>query len=328
VASKPAGAGPAGPETGLDFGAHLAAAMPEGPGGSGVVDPTADVALPTGPSDVAPEAVVPALLAALEGVPEVDLAVAAPVLAVLAVPALSSSVAPPTPPAPAVTPAPQVRPPGPDVGKSAEPPPRPAAEAGEPFVLEADAPPPRVEAAAPKLAPVVEAAPPPLPGPQQAPEAAPEARPTPDAGPTPEVDTPEFEIGTRVRTAGTKAARVDVPMTDGTTLRAEVSVEDGAVEVKLHGSEELGAMALRDAQELRDGLNDQGLDLAEFEFLTEAEPDAEGNAGGEPAPGGREAPLEFAPADFDPEEEEAQAVLASATQDPELSRGAFVRRRM
>jgi DNA-binding protein YbaB len=116
-------------------------------------------------------------------------------------------------------------------------------------------------------------------------------------------------------------------MADGTTLRADVSVEDGAVEVTLHGSQEMGAMAVSDAQQLRDGLSEQGLDLAEFEFQAEAEGDEDAEAQGETA-SEHAGPVDFAPADFDPDDEDNLSALALAAKDPELSRGAFVRRRM
>jgi hypothetical protein len=118
-------------------------------------------------------------------------------------------------------------------------------------------------------------------------------------------------------------------MPDGSMLRAEVAVEDGSVEVRLHGSEETGAMAVREAQELRDGLEDQGLDLREFEFHAEAEEgepesDAQGTDGEAPDP----TRADFAPHEFDPEADDTQAARAAREHDPELSRGAFVRRRM
>ncbi len=328
LAGPSAEAPAASPDVGLEFGVHLAAAMPA------TTDPALAEALAEALAVPEPVDEVRALLLGSPTDPEpAPLVVAAP-----AAPILLTEVAPPTLPplpAPAAAAAVAVAPmrleiePRPGTGAPAvEEATAPAAKP-ELFILD-EAPPVRLEPATPKLTPIVEAAPPPPPGPPtQAAEPAPQARPAVDPAPVADVDAPEFEIGARIRTAGTKTARVDVPMADGSTVRAEVSVEDGAVEVRLHGSEELGAMAVREAQELRDGLQDQGLDLAEFEFLADADAgDEEAGDGKEGLPSAADGPMEFAPADFDPDAEEAQAVLASATQDPELSRGAFVRRRM
>ena len=88
-------------------------------------------------------------------------------------------------------------------------------------------------------------------------------------------------------------------------------------------------MAVREAQELRDGLEDQGLDLREFEFHAEAE---EGEPENDAHEAEGEAPdpsrADFAPREFDPEAADTQAARAAREHDPELSRGAFVRRRM
>jgi hypothetical protein len=135
----------------------------------------------------------------------------------------------------------------------------------------------------------------------------------------------EARIETRIRVTGGQTARINVPMADGSTLRAEVSVDNGNVDVRLHGSLETGAMAVQEAQELRDGLTDQGLELREFEFLADSEtPEDRDQSGDEEAPR-----PDFAPAEFDPNDEEARAVLASAIGGSlDSMRGAFVRRRM
>ena len=138
---------------------------------------------------------------------------------------------------------------------------------------------------------------------------------------------PEVQVSTRIRADGPRTARLDVPMADGSTLRAEVSVDERSVDIRLHGSQETGVMALRDAQELRDGLTEQGLELREFEFQTGGD-DAHQDGEGQQADPADSRPADFAPEYFDPLAEETLSVLAAANDgDPEL-RGAFVRRRM
>lgn len=128
-----------------------------------------------------------------------------------------------------------------------------------------------------------------LPAPEAAARpAAPSASATPDATPEPLLDArpqgpeagqpagerpalpsePEPLAGS-VRLKGIRAARVIVPMEDGTTVRARVDVVDETVDVSLRGSRETGLVADQRVGELREALAERGLQLGEFEYTAD-----------------------------------------------------------
>lgn len=141
-----------------------------------------------------------------------------------------------------------------------------------------------------------------------APAVQPAARPAPpppapapvgQGGAVPLADVPPALAGEpeplpgAVRLRGVRAARISVPMDDGTTLRARVDVRDEAVEVTLRGSQQVGLLAERRVSDLRGALADRGMLLASFDVAADSERGAgtQGSArdprdGGQPWAGG------------------------------------------
>ena len=88
-----------------------------------------------------------------------------------------------------------------------------------------------------------------------------------------------------VRLDGVRAARVTVPLDDGSVVRARLDVSDDVVDVALRASSETGLSAEQRVGELRQALAEHGLRLGEFEVTADAQQEdgSSGSSTGDPA---------------------------------------------
>ncbi len=156
-----------------------------------------------------------------------------------------------------------------------------------------EAPRPRAQAPRPRAQTPQAAAPTASPGAGEAAPTEPTVRPSDVATRAAELVDPEPLPGS-IRLDGVRAARVTVPMEDGSVVRARVDVADETVDVALRASPETGLSAEQRVGELRQALSEHGLRLGEFEVT--ADPEARQDDAGEQArdddrdPGNRSRP--------------------------------------
>ena len=85
-----------------------------------------------------------------------------------------------------------------------------------------------------------------------------------------------------VKINGIRGARLTVPMTDGSLVRARVNLVDESVDIAIRASEETGLRAEQRAGELRQALAEHGIDLGEFD-VESSEPEESESAEGDEA---------------------------------------------